>query len=102
MECDLPTGQLPPAGTQLPALQVVGNLQRPQSDHAARVAQFAIQAVHAANSIPILEDDPGSGTVSIRAGEQSSNAMSGQPGNSLESDRPGARRPADRTWWALL
>ncbi len=51
-------------------LQVVGNLQRPQSDHAARVAQFAIQAVHVANSIPILEDDTSSGTVSIRAGEQ--------------------------------
>ena len=57
-------------GTDFFVLQVVGNLQRPQSDHAARVAQFAIQAVHVANSIPILEDDPSSATVSIRAGEQ--------------------------------
>ena len=61
-------------------LQVVANLQRPQIDHAARVAQFAIQAVNVANSIPILEDDPSSGTVSIRAGEQCDNTMSKQPG----------------------
>lgn len=40
---------------------VVGNLRCPQPDHAARVAYFAIEAVHTAGSILISESNPDMG-----------------------------------------
>ena len=46
---------------------VVGNLRHPQPDHAARVAAFAIEAVHMAGSILINEDDPSMGYVTAES-----------------------------------
>ena len=50
------------------AYMTVGNLRMPQQDHAALVANFAIEAVQAANSVMIRSDDSSSGFLSIRAG----------------------------------
>ena len=46
-----------------------GNVRAPQRDHAARIARFAIDAVHAASEVAIREGDEAMGTVNIRAGE---------------------------------
>ena len=46
-----------------------GNVRVPQRDHAARIARFAIDAVHAASEVAIREGDEAMGTVNIRAGE---------------------------------
>ena len=40
------------------AYMVVANIRHVQPDHAARVARFAIDAVHAANQTLISEEDP--------------------------------------------
>ena len=55
------------------AYMVVGNLPVagqvwPCPDHAARVARFALEAVSAANSVTVLEDDESRGHIHIRAG----------------------------------
>ncbi len=51
------------------AYMVCGNLVDGQSsDHAARVAAFAIEAVAAAALVPIDIDDEAAGTVVVRAG----------------------------------
>jgi class 3 adenylate cyclase len=48
---------------------VCGNLvEGLESTHAARVAAFALDAVAAAATIVVDEDDPAAGTVVIRAG----------------------------------
>ena len=51
------------------AYMCTGNVRAPQHDHAARVARFAIDAVHAASEVAIREGDEAMGTVNIRAGE---------------------------------
>jgi class 3 adenylate cyclase len=51
------------------AYMAVTNLVSPQqNDHAKRIASFAIDAIEAANTILIDEDDPSSGYISIRVG----------------------------------
>ena len=40
---------------------VVGNLQRPQPDHASKAAWFALEAHHAAQSILVRMQDPSLG-----------------------------------------
>ncbi|KAK9807738.1 hypothetical protein WJX72_007609 [[Myrmecia] bisecta] len=45
-----------------------GNLPEPQPDHAKRIAYFALEAVQAANSIPVKVGDPEKGTINIRVG----------------------------------
>ena len=48
----------------------VTNLVKDQSqDHAARIAQFAIDAIDAANSTQIDEEDDSKGCVNIRVGK---------------------------------
>ena len=51
------------------AYMCTGNVRAPQRDHAARIARFAIDAVHAASEVAIREGDEAMGTVNIRAGE---------------------------------
>ena len=50
------------------AYMVVGNLPDPQADHTARVAQFALAAVAAAETIEINPEDPSMGNIEIRVG----------------------------------
>eukprot|EP00934_Nitzschia_sp_Nitz4_P007313 Nitzschia sp. Nitz4//scaffold596_size2553//2//1309//NITZ4_009288-RA/size2553-processed-gene-0.1-mRNA-1//-1//CDS//3329555068//7303//frame0 len=51
------------------AYMAVTNLVKDQpNDHAKRIAEFAIDAIKAANSTLIVEDDPSRGVVHIRAG----------------------------------
>lgn len=59
------------------AYMTVANLRCPQQDHAALVARFAIEAVQAANSVMIRSDDSTSGFLSIRAGGQPWQTLSG-------------------------
>ena len=49
----------------------VTNLTKDQDDHAKRIAEFAIEAVKAANETLIDVDDPTRGTVNIRVGVHS-------------------------------
>ena len=47
----------------------VTNLVKDQEeDHAKRIAEFAVDAIAAANSTPIDMEDPGQGFVQIRCG----------------------------------
>lgn len=46
----------------------VGGMPEPQSDHALRVARFALDAVRAANSVRVDKDNPDAGTIDIRVG----------------------------------
>ena len=46
----------------------VTNLLEPQNDHVKRIAAFAIDAVAAANDTLVDTDQPGRGTISVRAG----------------------------------
>lgn len=47
----------------------VTNLVKDQSDdHVKRIAEFAIDAIKAANETPIDEGDPSKGNVNIRVG----------------------------------
>lgn len=49
---------------------LVGNIREEgaSEDHAARVARFALEAVAAANSVPVKPSDPEMGVVHIRVG----------------------------------
>ncbi|EDQ88290.1 uncharacterized protein MONBRDRAFT_9289 [Monosiga brevicollis MX1] len=58
------------------AYMCVGNLFTPQPDHAARVARFAMDAMEAANAIPILEDEPDGAHIDIRVGFHSGPVVS--------------------------
>lgn len=51
-----------------PRSMCVGGLHKPQMDHTARIACFAMEAVAAANTVAVDEDAPDLGVVSIRAG----------------------------------
>lgn len=63
----------------------VTNLVKDQSeDHAKRIAEFAIDAVAAANDTLIDEDDPEKGVVNIRVGFHS---------GSVVADVVGTRNP---------
>lgn len=47
----------------------VTNLVKDQpDDHVKRIAEFAIDAIKAANETPVDEDDPSKGFVNIRVG----------------------------------
>lgn len=46
----------------------VTNLHHDQPDHAKRIAEFSVEAIAAANSTLIDEDDPSQGCVHIRVG----------------------------------
>ena len=50
------------------AYMVAGNLPDKQADHAARVAQFALAAVAAAEAMPVSVGSPSLGTLEIRVG----------------------------------
>ena len=51
------------------AYMAVCNLVKDQKDdHARRIAQFAIDVIHVASTIPINEEDPTSGFVKLRVG----------------------------------
>eukprot|EP00049_Salpingoeca_infusionum_P008184 m.132642 g.132642 ORF g.132642 m.132642 type:complete len:578 (+) comp13940_c0_seq1:2404-4137(+) len=50
------------------AYMAVTNLIKQQSDHAARIARFAQEAIEAANSTMIKESDPSMGCINIRVG----------------------------------
>ena len=49
-------------------MAVAGLVKDQPNDHAKRIAMFAIDAVKAANQVPIDTDDPSKGCVNIRAG----------------------------------
>jgi len=50
------------------AYMCVGGLPKPQDDHTQRVALFSLDAMRAANSTLIDEEEPSLGTISIRVG----------------------------------
>jgi class 3 adenylate cyclase len=54
----------------------VTNLAKKQSDHAKRIAEFAIDAIRVANQTLIDEDDPKLGFVNIRVGFHSGPVVS--------------------------
>lgn len=58
------------------AYMCVSNLFTTQLDHAARVARFAMDALKAANAIPILENDPDGPHIDIRVGFHSGPVVS--------------------------
>ena len=53
----------------------VGGIPAKQNDHTARVAQFALEAVAAANNILVDLDDESQGYVTIRAGFHSGSVI---------------------------
>ena len=64
------------------AYMAVANLVEDQSDnHCKLVAQFAIDALQAANDTLIDEDDKAKGTVSIRVGFHSGSVVADVVGN---------------------
>ena len=59
----------------------VTNLAGDQVDHAARIARFSIDAMHAAHSTIIHPDKPEMGTVKIRVGFHSGSVVSNVVGS---------------------
>jgi len=64
------------------AYMAVTNLVKSQGeDHAARIARFALDAIEAANSVPVKLDDPSWGCVNIRVGFHSGPVVASVVGN---------------------
>jgi len=63
------------------AYMAVTNLTKNQPDHCKRIAQFAIDAIRAANETLIDNDDPSLGYVNIRVGFHSGPVVSGVVGS---------------------
>ena len=63
------------------AYMAVTNLTKSQPDHCKRIAQFAMDAIRAANQTPIDRDDPSFGNVNIRVGFHSGPVVSNVVGS---------------------
>lgn len=59
----------------------VTNLVKEQTDHAKRIAEFAMAAIAAAQQTLIDEDDPSRGTIRIRAGFDSGSVVANVVGS---------------------
>lgn len=59
----------------------VANLVKDQPDHSRRIAEFAIDALKAANETLIDEDDESKGIVNIRVGFHSGSVVADVVGN---------------------
>lgn len=68
---------LPQVETIGDAFMAVAGIPSFQPDHALRIAKFSVEAIRAANTVAVDEDDPAKGFVNIRVGFHSGPARGG-------------------------